>query len=80
VYTAISGIFYVGLGDEFDATKLEAYLPGAVMIPPGNTSHVHEIQRVRHASNRDGTACTGIPQRERRSAKQQLVASLEDLR
>lgn len=41
VYTVISGVFYIGLGDEFDAGKLEAYPPGAVIILPGNTSHFH---------------------------------------
>jgi quercetin dioxygenase-like cupin family protein len=40
-YTVISGIFYIGLGDEFDAGKLQAYPPGAVIILPGNTSHFH---------------------------------------
>src|SRR6202795_3005339 len=39
VYTVISGIFYIGLGDQFDASKLEAYPPGAVVVLPGNTSH-----------------------------------------
>src|SRR5215472_13900695 len=41
IYTVISGVFYIGLGDEFDADKLEAYPPGAVVILPGNTSHFH---------------------------------------
>jgi hypothetical protein len=41
VYTVISGIFYIGLGDEFDASKLQAYPPDAVVILPGNTSHFH---------------------------------------
>jgi catechol 2,3-dioxygenase-like lactoylglutathione lyase family enzyme/quercetin dioxygenase-like cupin family protein len=41
VYTVISGVFYIGLGDEFDASKLEAYPPGAVIILPGNTAHFH---------------------------------------
>ena len=41
IYTVISGVFYIGLGDEFDAGKLEAYPPGAVIILPGNTSHFH---------------------------------------
>jgi quercetin dioxygenase-like cupin family protein len=41
VYTVISGVFYIGLGDEFDASKLEAYPPGAVIVLPGNTSHFH---------------------------------------
>ena len=40
-YTVISGVFYIGLGDRFDAAKLEAYPPGAVIILPGNTSHFH---------------------------------------
>ena len=41
VYTVISGIFYIGLGDRFDADKLQAYPPGAVIILPGNTPHFH---------------------------------------
>jgi quercetin dioxygenase-like cupin family protein len=41
MYTVISGIFYIGLGDNFDAEKLQAYPPGSVVILPGNTSHFH---------------------------------------
>jgi quercetin dioxygenase-like cupin family protein len=41
VYTVLSGVFYIGLGDEFDANKLEVYPPGAVIILPGNTPHFH---------------------------------------
>jgi quercetin dioxygenase-like cupin family protein len=41
VYTVISGVFYIGLGDQFDADKLEAYPPGSVVVLPGNTSHFH---------------------------------------
>jgi quercetin dioxygenase-like cupin family protein len=41
MYTVISGIFYIGLGDKFDAEKLQAYPPGSVIILPGNTSHFH---------------------------------------
>ena len=41
IYTVISGVFYIGLGDEFDADKLQAYPPGAVIVLPGNTSHFH---------------------------------------
>ena len=41
IYTVISGIFYIGLGDSFDAEKLQAYPPGSVIILPGNTSHFH---------------------------------------
>jgi hypothetical protein len=41
IYTVISGVFYIGLGDQFDADKLEAYPPGAVIVLPGDTSHFH---------------------------------------
>jgi quercetin dioxygenase-like cupin family protein len=41
VYTVISGVFYIGLGDRFDADKLEAYPPGSVIILPGDTPHFH---------------------------------------
>lgn len=41
VYTVISGVFYIGLGDVFDPDKLEAYPPGAVVVLPGNTAHFH---------------------------------------
>ena len=41
VYTVISGVFCIGLGDKFDAEKLQAYQPGSVIILPGNTSHFH---------------------------------------
>ena len=41
VYTVISGVFYIGLGDQFDPEKLEAFGPGSVIVLPGNTSHFH---------------------------------------
>ena len=41
IYTIIAGVFYIGLGNEFDVGKLEAYPPGAVIFLPGNTSHFH---------------------------------------
>jgi quercetin dioxygenase-like cupin family protein len=41
VYTVMSGIFYIGLGDQFDGDKLRAYPPGSVVVLPGNTSHFH---------------------------------------
>jgi quercetin dioxygenase-like cupin family protein len=41
VYTIISGVFYIGLGEQFDADKLQAYPPGTVVVLPGNTAHFH---------------------------------------
>jgi hypothetical protein len=28
IYTVLSGVFYIGLGEEFDESKLTAYAPG----------------------------------------------------
>ena len=36
VYTVMSGVFYIGLGDQFDGDP-----PGSVIVLPGNTSHFH---------------------------------------
>jgi hypothetical protein len=41
VYTVMSGVFYIGRGEEFDQAKLEAYPPGAVVVLPGSTPHFH---------------------------------------
>jgi quercetin dioxygenase-like cupin family protein len=41
IYTVISGVFYVGLGNRFDAEDLKAYPPGSVVVLPGNTWHFH---------------------------------------
>jgi quercetin dioxygenase-like cupin family protein len=41
VYTVMSGVFYIGRGDEFDEGKLEAYPPGSVVVLPGDTPHFH---------------------------------------
>ena len=41
IYTVMSGVFYIGLGDQFDGDKVEAYPPGSVIVLPGDTSHFH---------------------------------------
>jgi len=41
VYTVISGVFYIGLGEQFEEEKLQAYPPGAVVVLPGGTRHFH---------------------------------------
>lgn len=41
IYTVMSGVFYIGIGDRFDSAKLQAYPPGSVIILPGNTPHFH---------------------------------------
>jgi quercetin dioxygenase-like cupin family protein len=41
LYTVISGVFYIGRGEQFDSEKLEAYPPGAIVVLPGGTPHFH---------------------------------------
>lgn len=41
IYTVITGVFYIGLGDQFDDDRLEAYPPGSVIVLPGDTPHFH---------------------------------------
>jgi len=41
IYTVISGVFYIGLGEKFDADKVKPYPPGSVVVLPGNTWHFH---------------------------------------
>ena len=41
VYTVMSGVFYIGLGEQFDSDTLQAYPPGSVIVLPGNTPHFH---------------------------------------
>jgi quercetin dioxygenase-like cupin family protein len=41
IYTVISGVFYIGLGEIFDETKLVAHPPGAVIVLPGGQAHFH---------------------------------------
>ncbi len=44
VYTVISGVFYIGLGEQFEEEKLQAYPPGAVVVLPGGTRHFHRAK------------------------------------
>src|SRR5579863_9122228 len=41
VYTVISGVFYIGLGEHFESEKLASYPPGSVIVLPGGTAHFH---------------------------------------
>jgi hypothetical protein len=41
VYTVMPGVFYVGLGEEFDGDNVKAYPPSSAIVLPGETSHFH---------------------------------------
>jgi hypothetical protein len=34
-------VFYIGLGEHFDDSALQAYPPGAVIVLPAGTPHFH---------------------------------------
>lgn len=60
VYTVISGVFYIGLGGEFDAEKLEAYPPGAGIVLPGNTPHFHGAKSGEYISQITAIGSAGL--------------------
>jgi quercetin dioxygenase-like cupin family protein len=60
IYTVISGVFYIGLGDAFDEDKLMAYPPGAVLVLPGNTSHFHWAKSSEYITQVTGIGPLGL--------------------
>jgi quercetin dioxygenase-like cupin family protein len=60
IYTVISGVFYIGLGTSFDASKLKAYAPGSVIVLPANTPHFHWAKSGEYVSQVAGTGPLGI--------------------
>lgn len=41
IYTVMSGVFYIGLGETFDKSKLVAHGAGSVIVLPGDQPHFH---------------------------------------
>src|SRR5213083_2233547 len=41
IYTVMSGVFYIGLGEHYEEANMQAYAPGSVIVLPGGTSHFH---------------------------------------
>jgi len=60
VYTVISGIFYIGLGDEFDPDRLLAYPPGSVIVLPGDTPHFHWAKSSEYVTQVTATGPLGL--------------------
>ena len=60
VYTVVSGVFYIGLGDTFDAGTLAAYPPGSVIVLPGGTSHFHWAKSGQYVTQVTGIGPLGI--------------------
>lgn len=60
IYTVISGVFYIGLGETFEPTKLKAYGPGSVVVLPGNTPHFHWAIAGEYITQVTGTGPLGM--------------------
>ena len=58
IYTVMSGVFYIGLGDRFDGDKVQAYPAGKRDRPAWQylALPLGEIRRVRHAGDGDRAA------------------------
>ena len=41
VYTVMSGVFYIGVGERFDPSAMRAYPAGSLIVLPGDTFHFH---------------------------------------
>jgi len=41
IYTVMSGVFYIGLGEQFVGEKVKAYPPGCLVVLPGDMPHFH---------------------------------------
>ena len=70
IYTVMSGIFYIGLGDAFDGNNMTAYPPGSVIVLPGDTYHFHWAKSGEYVTQDHGdrSAGSGVPESARRSA------------
>lgn len=60
VYTVMSGVFYIGLGDKFDADSLTAYPPGSVLVLPGETVHFHWAKSGEYVTQVTGIGPLGL--------------------
>jgi len=66
IYTVISGVFYIGLGDSFDADSLEAYAPGSVVVLPGDTWHFHWAKSGEYVTQITAIGPLGMEYKEKR--------------
>jgi quercetin dioxygenase-like cupin family protein len=60
VYTVMSGVFYIGLGDAFDESKLTAFAPGSVVVLPGGQSHFHWAKSGEYVTQVTATGPLGL--------------------
>jgi len=64
VYTVMSGVFYSGLGEKFDADGMKAYPPGSVLVLPGDTYHFHWARSGEYVTQVTGIGPLGLEYRD----------------
>ena len=80
IYTVISGIFYIGLGDQFDPDKLRPYPPGSVIVLPGDTAHFHWAKTGEYITQVTAIGPLGLEYVDHRDDPQNRDASLTSAR
>ncbi|HVO02737.1 MAG TPA: cupin domain-containing protein [Candidatus Cybelea sp.] len=65
IYTVMSGIFHIGLGERFDPAKLQSYPPGSVVLLPGHTPHFHWAKCGEYVTQVIGVGPLGIEYMDR---------------
>jgi hypothetical protein len=64
IYTVMSGLFYIGLGEVFDTGRLHAYPVGSVIVLPGDTYHFHWAKSGPYVTQVSGEGPLGIEYKE----------------
>jgi quercetin dioxygenase-like cupin family protein len=63
IYTVMSGVFYIALGETFDGDKVKAYPPGSVIVLPGDTWHFHWAKSGEYVTQITGIGPLGLEYR-----------------
>jgi quercetin dioxygenase-like cupin family protein len=66
IYTVMSGVFYIALGETFDGDKVKAYPPGSVIVLPGETWHFHWAKSGEYVTQISGIGPLGLEYRHSR--------------
>ena len=64
IYTVMSGIFYIGIGEVFDGNNVVAFPPGSVVVLPGETWHFHWARSGEYVTQVSAIGPLGLEYRE----------------
>ncbi|MCA1544891.1 cupin domain-containing protein [Bradyrhizobium sp. NBAIM32] len=64
IYTVMSGVFYIGLGETFDDDKMQAFPPGSVLVLPGDTWHFHWAKSGEYVTQVSASGPLGLEYRD----------------